>query len=305
MKIGQREAIAQPQVQEHELTLRGGFVDRFGAGLRILTFLDRADIARRQLPIPPSTPAAPVARIAMSARANPEVRLAAPVRQIVARLMARRRVVRNFVHRVAAPRNFLAHRLIHRSLLVGRELLDSSALQVGEKSGAFLEGQVVGRDVIRFERRDRFDIEQNVRNSLTRNREDQIEIEPLEARAMRHPRRCAGLIGAVDAPEELQRRRVERLRAEADSIHARRAHPREFREVHGAGIRLERYFRVVFDSANAIGSVDNCADRFRIEQRRRSASKKDRLDALTRIRRSACPIFELGNQRARVLLFRP
>ena len=122
----------------------------------------------------------------MSARADSEVRLRAPIRQIVARFVAGRRIVRNFIHRVAAPRDFLAHRLIHRGLLVSRELFDLSALQVREKGGAFFEGQVVSRDVIRFERGRRFDVEENIGNRLSRNREDQIEIEPIEAGAMRH-----------------------------------------------------------------------------------------------------------------------
>ena len=84
----------------------------------------------------------------------------------------------------------------------------------------------------------------------------------------------------MNPAEELERRGIERLRAETDSIYARRAHPAEFRQVHGAGIRFERYLRVVFDPANAIGGVDNLTDGFGIEQRRRSTPKKDCPDAL-------------------------
>src|SRR5579863_6900925 len=128
VKIGQREAVAQPQVQEYEFTLRGSRVDRFGAGLRNFAFFDRANVARWKFLIPPSPAAVSIARVTMSARSYSEVRLATPVGQIVARLVAGRRIVRNFVHRVAAPGNFLAHRLIHSGLLVGRERFDSSAL---------------------------------------------------------------------------------------------------------------------------------------------------------------------------------
>src|SRR5260370_24406331 len=142
---------------------------------------------------------------------------------------------------------------------------------------------------MRRERGDRCDIEEHAGPRLSRNGEDQIQIEPIEAGAMRH--RCcrAGLVGGMKAAEKFERRGIERLRAETDSIHARRAHPDEVREVHGAGIRLERYFRIVFDSANAIGSVYYFTDGFWIEQRSRAASKKNRPHTLARIRRRPRP----------------
>ena len=137
------------------------------------------------------------------------------------------------------------------------------------------------------------DVEKNIGDGLSWNREDQIEIESVEAGAMRHFCGGTSLIGAVDAAEKLERRSIERLRAEADSIHAGGAHPGEFREIHRARIRLERYLRVIFDSASPSGGVDNFADGFWIEQRRRPAAKKDRPDALACVRRSARPVFEL------------
>ena len=89
----------------------------------------------------------------MRARADTEVALAAPVGQIVARFMAGRRVVRNLVHRIAPARKFLAHQF--DTSRPGRQYAswrDSPALQLGEKCGAFLKGQVVGRDMVRAER---------------------------------------------------------------------------------------------------------------------------------------------------------
>src|SRR5580698_5927158 len=119
---------------------------------------------------------------------------------------------------------------------------------------------------------------------------------------MRHLRRRSGFVGAVDAAEKLERRRIERLRTETDSIHARRAHSAKFREIDSAGIRFERYLGVRFDSANSIRRVNDRADGFGIEQRRRSAAEEDRADTFARVRRSACAMFKLRNQRAGVLL---
>jgi hypothetical protein len=143
VKIRQREAVAQPQVQEDEFALRGGLIDRLGAGLRVRALFDRRNVTPREFFVPPSPAAMTVARITVRARADSKVSLAAPVRQVVASLVAGCRVVGDFVHRITAPRNFLAHRLIHRGLLVARKLLDSPALQVREKRGAFFEGQVI------------------------------------------------------------------------------------------------------------------------------------------------------------------
>src|SRR5208282_2986620 len=36
VKIGQREAFPQPQIEEHEFALRSGLIDRLGAGLRVI-----------------------------------------------------------------------------------------------------------------------------------------------------------------------------------------------------------------------------------------------------------------------------
>jgi len=41
VKVGQREAFAHPQIEEHEFAVRGGFVDRFSAGLRAIALFDR------------------------------------------------------------------------------------------------------------------------------------------------------------------------------------------------------------------------------------------------------------------------
>ena len=65
---------------------------------------------------------------------------------------------------------------------------------------------------------------------------------------MRHRGGVARLVGAMNAAEELENRGIERLRAEADAVHARRAHPDEFRYIDGARIRLEGDFRVVLES---------------------------------------------------------
>ena len=62
VKVGQREAFAQPQIQEHKLTLCGGLVDRFGAGLRSL----RALRSRRY-----NAPAAAHSTIACPPRPSP------------------------------------------------------------------------------------------------------------------------------------------------------------------------------------------------------------------------------------------
>src|ERR1700679_234071 len=102
---------------------------------------------------------------------------------------------------------------------------------------------------------------------------------------MCHLRRRTGFVGAVYAAEKLERLRIERLRTETDSIHARRAHPREFREIDGAGIRFEGYLGVRFDSANPIRGVNYRADGFGIEQRRRSAPGDARADAFACVRR--------------------
>ena len=122
---------------------------------------------------------------------------------------------------------------------------------------------------------------------------------------MRHHRGFAGLIGAVNPAQEFQDRRLERLRAEADSIHAGASKAPQFREVDRTRIRFERNFRVALDSKPAIGGFDQRSDRFGLEQRGRAAAEENRPDRLAGPRRTRGPALELAGQRGQVVGFGP
>ncbi len=203
---------------------------------------------------------------AVRARSDSQIGLGAPVRQVMPRLVAGGRVVGDFVHRVAACGNFIAHRRVHRGLFLIRQGFHPPAFHLRKEGGSFFEGKVVGGDVIGFERGGLSDVIDHAGDGLSRNRENQIEIETSEARAMGQQSGFARFGGVVNSAQELEDSIVEGLRAEADSIDSRRPHPGELGEVHGARISFQRYFRIAIDPEAAIGRVENRSDRVRREQ---------------------------------------
>src|SRR5262249_13225311 len=98
---------------------------------------------------------------------------------------------------------------VHRRLFVAAQRFDPSALQIGEELRAFLEREVVGGNMIRFQSRRLDDIAHHVGEGLSGNRKYQIQIETRKTRSMRQPRGFAGLFRAVDSPEKSEDRFVE------------------------------------------------------------------------------------------------
>src|ERR1700722_9182559 len=130
--------------------------------------------------------------------------------------------------------------------------------------------------MIRAERRDLRDIVAHVRDGLTRHRENEVEVEPFEARPMRPAHSRARLLRAMYSPEEFQYRGIERLRAEADSIDARRSHSGQLHRVHRSRIGLQRDLGVRFESKAPLRRLEYAANRLRRKQRRRAATEEDR-----------------------------
>src|SRR5262245_46670221 len=88
--------------------------------------------------------------------------------------------------------------------------------------------------------------------------------------------------------EKLEQMRLERLHADADTIHPTGAVAGEVYAVHCSGIGYQSNLAVGVDIEQRGRAFENASDARRLKGRRSSAAEKDRLDA------SAAPMIHAG-----------
>src|SRR5581483_6039560 len=159
--------------------------------------------------------------------------------EVVARLRARPRVVRNLVSRQAGR---LAHLLSDQIKLPGK-------LAVGRAQGtrrvprsewgALFDGELIEREMIGgvLERAGEFLAPRARRLPLARI--DQVEGDTVEL-ALGEGKRAERFVGRVHPPERLEAPIVERLNAERETVDAGRAVAREVVRLDGCRIGFER-----------------------------------------------------------------
>src|SRR5260370_22552647 len=149
------------------------------------------------------------------------------------------------------------------------------------------------------------DIAPHVVEGLAGDGEDEIEVQAFEARPMRYPGRFARLFRAMNPPEEFENSRLERLRAETQAIYARRPHSSQLRITDRAWICFERDLAVALHAKDPVRRVDHVSDRARLQERRCSTTKQNRLDVVVRPCRIMRSAPHLADQPPRVILLEP
>ena len=211
-------------------------------------------------------------------RAHPESehRLALPIASVVTSAPARPGIARDLVSPVAGrletPLDLLDHRR-GEILVRGRH----STVGGGATEGCRrLEGQLVGRDVLRPEGDQRIEIAVEVRCGLIGSREDQVEGEIREARGTRGVEGRIRDVRAMGPAESLQQSVVEGLHADREPVHAGVPEARQPVALDGRGVEFEGDLdgvgRAGFVRKRRTDLFDEPRDRLWPEERRRTAA---------------------------------
>ena len=92
----------------------------------------------------------------------------------------------------------------------------------------------------------------------------------------------------MNPTEKLEQMRLERLHADADTIHPAGAVAGEVCTFHGSGIGFQSNFAVRVDREQLVRAFENARHARRLKSRRRAPAEEDRLDA------SAAPMIHAG-----------
>ena len=233
---------------------------------------------------------------AVRAGADTQPFAGAPVQQIVPARLTRPGVVRDLVRRQPGPGEACLGKLVQIRLdvLNGHDQRAGALQQL--EPGAGLDGQLVDAEMAVGMAQGAVELGFPGGAGLAGARIDQIEREAFE-QARGQIDRGQRLGGGVLAPEQAQRGVIERLNAERDPVHARRAHRPEPVRLARGGVGLERDLEVGRRLEAFARPLDQRGDRLRRHQRRRPAAEED---GAQHARPDLVGIaLDLGDQRAR------
>jgi len=196
----------------------------------------RPSIARSPSSVPRQIPVSDATEIPRGGRPDRDPLARIPVREVVETSLARQRPVADLVLLVSRRLESGAGAVVHRRLDRVVDRLDPpQPLLLGERGPRF-EDQAVAREVLGLEGQHRVEIPFPVRHRGARNPEDQIEVDPADARRPEPTDRPRHRGGIVMPFERFQERRLETLASDAHPIGAAR-HQR-FRDLLGDRLRI-------------------------------------------------------------------
>ena len=238
----------------------------------------------------------------MRARAQPQIRLVAPVNDVVAALPPRPRPVGDLVVVEAGRGQFPPGQLIlvGGHVRVGRE--DRAARQPALHRRARLDGQAIEADVGdgRLGRGQRQHGRQRPRpigHALSRQAIDEVEVEVIEAGGAGQAHGLDGGGEVVGAPQQGQLARQRALHAEAEPVDAQGAVGGQRAGRDCARVGLHRDLRVGQHGERFASGGQNVAQLLRRQQGRRAAAEEDGAHGRARVARGRGQRAHLANLR--------
>ena len=197
-----------------------------------------------------------------------------PIEEVVAALLARRRVVGNLVGRQPGNGGQLLRDLEKgkRLLAFGHDEL-ARGLQSGKRRLG-LDRELVEREMAACEREGFAELAAPVLHCLVGTRVDEVKRDAVEMR-VRNGECGDGLGRGVDAPKRLQDIVAQRLHAERDAIDAGLRVAREAAGLNAAGVGFERDLRARSDAPELCDAIEDRGNRLRLHERGSAAAEKD------------------------------
>ena len=217
----------------------------------------------------------------MGTGADPGIFVAPPVDEVVPAFGAATGVVGDFIGVEAVLAADVLRDVVERARQCLVRRLELAGGMQTEKRRAFLDRQLIERKVLGGFCDREFQFAGPGLGGLIGAGIDQIEGIALE-RTARDRNRVQRLTRAMQTPEHLQRRIVQRLHAERDAVDAGAAIAGETRGFHTGGIGLQRHFSIGGDAPVFANRIQDCTDRLRPHQRGRAAAEKNRGDLAIR-----------------------
>ena len=178
--------------------------------------------------------------------------------------------VRRLVPAVAGMRQRCDHELEVRLHRLGLAL-ELRSVRVRE-AGARLGFELVGRDVLRFERKRLGEIVLEVGDALAGNAVDQVERNVVESGFTQHVDGAPDVVRAGSAFEHVEQSSVKGLSTERHAVDAVSAEELSQLGGHGLRIRLDRHL------AGTRQRREQSFERRGLGERRRAAAEEDRLE---------------------------
>ena len=208
--------------------------------------------------------------------ADAEVIRTEPVGLVVLTTVARLGVVGDFVVLEAVRFEQVDGEMeeIGIATFIGAEF---ALLEAAEEVGILLIVEVVGRNMIWFQRQRMFEGLTPCSEFLTGNRKHHIEVQTGEIRLAEHLPGFLGLGRRVIATERFERGIVPGLDPEGDASDAHFSHERRFGRRHGAWIGLHREFDQIPEVETLLQATQQALQMRITEHGGRATAEKDRL----------------------------
>ena len=214
----------------------------------------------------------------MRRAADPQIRQAFPIDDVVSAYSSRLGVVGYLVARIAArprqPFGDVVH-LAERVLIRQRRARTRLGLRIEGRS--FLQNEAVTAQVLRRQRNRLAQRPRPLLRRLPRQAEHQIQVQVVKARRPRHGDGRLRLLARVDAPDISQKPVVKALHPQRQPVDARRPVAFQIFPRQRAGVALHRDFRVRRQRKAASERIQHAPDLRAGHQRGRSPAEKHRL----------------------------